>query len=73
MPPANSLDELFTITCGKCGKTSPAYRWKERVAEELPDDEYQCPHCADSFRREQNPDRTWLSRPVVLTPIDPRL
>ena len=71
----NSLDEQFTITCAKCSKTAPVYRWKERGTGELPDGEYQCPHCGDAFRREANPDDSWRRefRPVVLTPIDPRL
>ena len=70
----NPLDRLFTITCAKCQKTAPALEWRERPLQgELPENEYQCPHCGESFRREKNPDQTWHYRQILLTPTNPRL
>ncbi len=32
----NSLDDLFTITCGKCQKASPVTLWGHTVTGPLP-------------------------------------
>lgn len=69
-----SLDDLFTITCGACQRPAPALQWRERpLSGELPENEYQCPHCGESFRREANPDRTWKDLQILLTPTNPQL
>lgn len=49
-----TLDDLTTITCGRCCCESPAVQWREApLYGELPQDEYQCPRCGDAWRREQ--------------------
>lgn len=78
---ACSLDSLFTITCGRCNKTSPALQWSERpISGELPAGEFQCPECDFAFRRQRatgNPfrkvDGEWKYQPIDLIPISPRL
>lgn len=43
----DNIDELFTITCGKCGKTAPLIEWKPWHR----DSTFQCPGCGYAFRR----------------------
>ena len=46
------MNELYTITCGKCGKTAPIDNWTNRpLSGELPAGTFQCPHCQWAFRR----------------------
>lgn len=70
----SSLDNLFTIECGKCGQAAPVLKWTTRpISGELPRGHYQCPTptCSYAFTRQHNPDR-W-GRPMVLVPIPPVL
>jgi hypothetical protein len=71
----NSLEELFTITCGVCHATAPVNDWcNTLVAGALPRGEYQCPFCQHSFRRERDPKATkWYHKFIRLTPTNPYL
>ncbi len=72
--PVNTLDELFTITCGHCQKASACELWfVTPVGGELPHGEYQCPACGRAFRREHRPfARSW-EKSVVCVEIPRRL
>lgn len=55
----SDLDDLFTITCGKCGKTSRFVAWVISVPGYYPN-RFRCPVCGYTFeRRRKEPRKDW--------------
>lgn len=66
---SDSIDETFTITCGRCGKASHYMAWRTTtLAGELPSGHYQCPICSVAFERRQSGNR-WPYKEITLAPI----
>lgn len=69
-----TYDDVCTITCAKCGKASPFYRWRKTdMFGDLPDDEYQCPKCRAAFVRRHVRKPYYPHDVVQLHPIASRL
>jgi DNA-directed RNA polymerase subunit RPC12/RpoP len=70
----NTLDDVCTITCAKCGQAAPFYQWRETtISGPLPDGEYQCPHCGVAFERRHVRKPYYPHSVVKLQPIGSRL
>ena len=59
----NSFEELFRISCGKCGVSSPLADWQRTLFGQLPSNQFQCPRCHYAFQRTLNVPKD--RRPVV--------
>jgi len=65
-----SFDDLFQITCGKCGKANPVTYWRELPLGHRTLGEFQCPNCGYAFRRQRNPNaREWYDKFVECVEI----
>jgi hypothetical protein len=51
----SSLEDLFTITCGRCRLTNPFLNW----CRDMPDNTFCCPECAFTFRRQPKANRKY--------------
>lgn len=70
----DSLDDLFTITCGRCQQSGPLSAWcNTPLMGALPVNEFQCPNCGAAFRREPKQEWKPWQKLITLTPIQARL
>lgn len=57
MDATDSLDALFTVTCGKCRQTATLSAWLSTPLGWLPTGFYRCPHCRANFQRRPRANR----------------
>lgn len=70
----DSLDSLFTITCGACGATAPVLDWTAApITGDLPRGTYQCPSCHHAFKRQAAESPKPWEKDIQLKPVSPVL